>query len=347
MERVIIHIDMDAFFSSVEVLDNPKLRGKPVVVGGVSERGVVATCSYEARKYGIRSAMPIYKAKALCPNAIFLPTRISRYKEVSSKVFEILHRITGKIEPVSIDEAYLDITDINEDAYIVAKRIKKLVMDEVKLTLSVGISYNKFLAKLASDWNKPNGIKIIDKEMIPGILWPLSIGKVHGLGKQMERKLNNMAIFNIKELYDLDKEFLYEYFGKQGIEIYYRIRGMDNREVITTRERKSIGKEITLKNDTKDKDELKKYLKIFSFKIEEYLKRNNLSGRTLTVKIKTASFENHTKSRTLNTYISTNEEIYIEALEILNSIELKEDIRLIGLTISSLGECEIEQLKLF
>lgn len=347
MERVIIHIDMDAFFSSVEVLDNPKLRGKPVVVGGVSERGVVATCSYEARKYGIKSAMPIYKAKALCPNAIFLPTRISRYKEVSSKVFEILHRITEKIEPVSIDEAYLDITDINEDAYIVAKRIKKLVMDEVKLTLSVGISYNKFLAKLASDWNKPNGIKSIDKEMIPRILWPLSIGKVHGLGKQMERKLNNMAIFNIKELYDLDKEFLYEYFGKQGIEIYYRIRGMDNREVITTRERKSIGKEITLKNDTKDKDELEKYLKIFSFKIEEYLKRNNLSGRTLTVKIKTASFENHTKSRTLNTYISTNEEIYIEALEILKSIELKEDIRLIGLTISSLGECEIEQLKLF
>ncbi|GAA0117363.1 DNA polymerase IV [Clostridium senegalense] len=347
MESVIIHVDMDAFFSSVEVMDNPSLKNKPVIVGGVSERGVVATCSYEARKFGVSSAMPIYKAKALCPKGIFLPTRHQRYKEVSNMVFELLYEITDKIEPVSIDEAYIDITDLKENPVVVALKIKSMIKMELGLNISIGISYNKFLAKLASDWNKPNGLKEIKKEMIPDILMDLPIKKVHGLGKKSVEKLNNIAIFTIRDLYDLPIEFMQEYFGRQGVDIYNRIRGIDNRSVSAIRERKSVGRETTLKKDTKDKTQLKRYLLDFSRDIATQLKKANFSGKTVTVKIKTASFENHTKSKTLNKYVFEEEEIYNEGEKILDSIELKEDIRLIGISISSLKKDLVEQLTLF
>lgn len=347
MESVIIHVDMDAFFSSVEVMDNPSLKNKPVIVGGVSERGVVATCSYEARKFGVSSAMPIYKAKALCPKGIFLPTRHHRYKEVSNMVFELLYEITDKIEPVSIDEAYMDITDLKENPVVVALKIKSMIKMELGLNISIGISYNKFLAKLASDWNKPNGLKEIKKEMIPDILMDLPIKKVHGLGKKSVEKLNNIAIFTISDLYDLPIEFMQEYFGRQGVDIYNRIRGIDNRSVSAVRERKSVGRETTLKKDTKDKTQLKRYLLNFSRDIATQLKKANFSGKTITVKIKTASFENHTKSKTLNKYVFDEEEIYNEGEKILDSIELTEDIRLIGISISSLKKDLVEQLTLF
>ncbi|GAA0126361.1 DNA polymerase IV [Clostridium sp. CTA-19] len=347
MESVIIHVDMDAFFSSVEVMDNPSLKNKPVIVGGVSERGVVATCSYEARKFGVSSAMPIYKAKALCPKGIFLPTRHHRYKEVSNMVFELLYEITDKIEPVSIDEAYMDITDLKENPVVVALKIKSMIKMELGLNISIGISYNKFLAKLASDWNKPNGLKEIKKEMIPDILMDLPIKKVHGLGKKSVEKLNNIAIFSISDLYDLPIEFMQEYFGRQGVDIYNRIRGIDNRSVSAVRERKSVGRETTLKKDTKDKTQLKRYLLKFSRDIATQLKKANFSGKTITVKIKTASFENHTKSKTLNKYVFDEEEIYNEGEKILDSIELTEDIRLIGISISSLKKDLVEQLTLF
>ncbi|MBU5228397.1 DNA polymerase IV [Clostridium senegalense] len=347
MESVIIHVDMDAFFSSVEVMDNPSLKNKPVIVGGVSERGVVATCSYEARKFGVSSAMPIYKAKALCPKGIFLPTRHQRYKEVSNMVFELLYEITDKIEPVSIDEAYIDITDLKENPVVVALKIKSMIKMELGLNISIGISYNKFLAKLASDWNKPNGLKEIKKEMIPDILMDLPIKKVHGLGKKSVEKLNNIAIFTIRDLYDLPIEFMQEYFGRQGVDIYNRIRGIDNRSVSAIRERKSVGRETTLKKDTKDKTQLKRYLLDFSRDIATQLKKANFSGKTVTVKIKTASFENHTKSKTLNKYVFEEEAIYNEGEKILDSIELTEDIRLIGISISSLKKDLVEQLTLF
>lgn len=347
VERVILHVDMDAFFASVEVMDNPSFSGKPVVVGGISQRGVVSTCSYEARKYGVTSAMPIYKAKALCPNAIFLPTRHYRYREVSKKVFEVLSTITEKIEQVSIDEAYLDITNIHMNPKDVAVNIKNMIKQNMGLTISVGISYNKFLAKLASDWNKPDGLKIITKDMIPDILMPLSINKVHGIGRKSAEKLNNIGIFTVKQLYGLPKNLFYEYFGKFGLDIYNRIRGVDNREVIKVREQKSIGKETTLKKDTKDKYELKKFLWIFATSIEEKLTASNVKGKTITVKIKTATFENHTRSKSLDKYISSRQEIYKAACIILDSIEFSEKIRLIGISISSLKDIEIEQLTLF
>lgn len=295
---------MDAFFASVEQLDNPSLRGKPVIVGGVSERGVVSTCSYEARKYGVHSAMPGFMARSKCPMGIFLPVRYGRYKEISNKIFDIFKEITPVIEPISIDEAFLDITDTDfKDGKRVALYIKDRVKKEIGLNLSIGISYNKFLAKLASDWNKPNGIMEIRKDMIPDILLPLSISKIHGLGKKSVGKLNNMGIFTVQDLYLLPREFFYSYLGKSGIDIYNRIRGVDDREVQVTRERKSVGKERTLKFNTSDKDELLIYLKDFSEEISRILSSKNMMGKTITLKYKTGEFENHTRSKTLNKYI--------------------------------------------
>lgn len=348
MERIILHVDMDAFFASVEQLDNKALRGKPVIVGGVSERGVVSTCSYEARKYGVHSAMPVFIARKLCPHGIFVRTRFYRYKEISNKVFNILRDVTSIIEPLSIDEAYLDITNSEFKSGIeAAKYIKYRVFKEVGLTISVGISYNKFLAKLASDWNKPNGIMVIDKEMMPDLLMPFPVSKIYGLGKKSVEKLNNMGIFIVKDLYEMPKEFYIEYLGKYGLEIYDRIRGIDNREVVPVRDRKSFGKETTLKSDTNDKEELLSYLKEFSKEISNYLINKNIYGKTITVKYKTESFVNHTRSKTLNYYTNDFNEIYSTCEEIVENENITENIRLIGVTISSFKENTVEQLTLF
>jgi len=348
MERLILHVDMDAFFASVEQLDNKELRGKPVIVGGVSERGVVSTCSYEARKYGIHSAMPIFIARKLCPHGIYQRTRMFRYKEVSRKVFNILRDVTPIIEPLSIDEAYLDITNSRFNNGIeAAKYIKTRVFREIGLTISIGISYNKFLAKLASDWNKPNGIKVITKDMIPEILLPFPISKIYGLGKKSVERLNNIGIFTVKDLYEMPKDFYIEYLGKYGLEIYDRIRGIDNREVEVERDRKSYGRERTLKIDTKDKEELMEYLKNFSKEISNQLIRQNIEGKTITVKYKTENFQSHTRSKTLNFYTNNFNDIYKTCQEILDNEEINENIRLIGVTVSSFKKNIVEQLTLF
>lgn len=348
MDKIILHVDMDAFFASVEQNDNPQLKGKPVIVGGVSERGVVSTCSYEARKYGVKSAMPIFMAQRLCPHGIYLRGRYWRYKEVSTKIFDIFKEVTSLVEPLSIDEAYLDITNSNfKDYNDAVLYIKKRVYREVGLTLSIGISYNKFLAKLASDWNKPNGVKVITKDMLPEILKPLPISKIYGLGKKSVNRLNNMGLFKIEDLYAQPKEFFIEYFGKYGIDIYNRIRGIDDRVVTPNRDRKSYGKETTLKSDTDDKEELKEYLKRFSKQISNYLQEKNIFVKTITIKYKTSSFINHTRSKTLLYYINSEEEIYNIANEILEEEVFNETIRLIGLTVSSIREEKAEQLTLF
>jgi DNA polymerase-4 len=342
-----MHVDMDAFFAAVEVLDNPSLRGKPVVVGGTTERGVVATCSYEARAFGVRSAMPAYIARAKCPDAIFLPVRYGRYKEISNKIFNIFYELTPYVEPLSIDEAYLDITELGKKPIEIANYIKNKVKKDTGLNISVGISYNKFLAKLASDWNKPNGLKIITKDMVPAILFPLPVKKVYGLGEKSAKKLNDIGIFTVEELYRLPKELLTEFFGKFGVEIYERIRGIDKREVKVSRERKSIGRETTLRTDTDNKEDLKVYLKAFAQSVASTMQSKNVSGKSVTVKINTSSFINHTKSKTLLHYIASAEEIYKEASDILEEIELEEKIRLIGISVSSLKENKIEQLSMF
>ncbi|MBQ6819921.1 MAG: DNA polymerase IV [Clostridium sp.] len=348
MDRLILHVDMDAFFASVEQLDNKELRGKPVIVGGVSERGVVSTCSYEARKYGVHSAMPIFIARKLCPHGIYTRVRMGRYKEVSKKVFNILKDVTNKIEPISIDEAYLDITNSKFNSGIeAAKYIKARVLKEIGLTLSIGISYNKFLAKLASDWNKPSGIKTITKDMVPEILFPFPVSRVHGLGKRSVEKLNNIGIYTIKDLYELPREFYIDYLGKYGLEVYARIRGIDNREVEVQRDRKSYGREVTLKIDTNKKEDLLEYLKDFSREISKQLINNNIKCKTITVKYKTDDFQSHTRSKTLSYYTNSHEEIYKICKEIINSEIFDSYIRLIGVTVSYFDENNIEQLRLF
>ena len=346
MHRIILHVDMDAFFASVEQLDNPQLRGKPVIVGGVSERGVVSTCSYEARKFGVKSAMPVFMAQRLCPKGHFVRVRYHRYKEISNKIFAIFREVTQLVEPLSIDEAYLDVTNSRFlSGMEAAIYIKSRVLKEIGLTLSIGISYNKFLAKLASDWNKPNGIKVIDKDMIPKILLPLSISKIHGLGKKSVQRLNNMGIYIIKDLYPLNKEFFLEYLGKSGLDIYERIRGSDKR--IVEVDRKSYGRETTLKFDTDEIEELEPYIQEFCKELAATLVRQNIYIKTITVKYKTIVFENHTRSRTLNTYTNNYQIIYKTAMDILHEEKLENRIRLIGVTLSSIREEDVQQLTLF
>lgn len=348
MDKIILHVDMDAFFAAVEQADNPRLKGKPVIVGGVSERGVVSTCSYEARKYGVRSAMPIFIAQKLCPHGIYMKVRYYRYKEISNKIFSIFKEITPLVEPLSIDEAFLDLSESKfNDGLEAAQYIKRRVFQEVGLTLSIGISYNKFLAKLASDWNKPNGIKVITKDMIPDILRPLPISKIYGLGEKSVKRLNNMGMFKVDDLYELSKDFFVEYFGKYGIDIYERIRGIDNREVKVNRDRKSYGRENTLKFDTEDKEDILYYVKSFCLELSEELKRRNVFIKTITVKYKTRNFESHTRSRSLNYYTNDLNTIYNVAQEIVNDEVFEEGIRLIGVTVSGVKEETVEQLKLF
>lgn len=346
-DRKILHVDMDAFFAAVEQLDHPQWRGKPVIVGGTSRRGVVSTASYEARVYGVHSAMPGFQAKKLCPHGIFVRGNMARYKEVSDQVFSILSDVTDVIQPVSIDEAYLDVTGIFHSPEYIGKYIKKRVKEETGLTISVGVSYNKFLAKLASEWNKPDGFFVISREMVPEILEPLSIGKVHGLGKKSVEKLNRIGIFTIGDLLQYRKEDLKLFLGSWGEEIYERIRGIDDRPVKTDSERKSIGKETTLKEDTDDKEVMKTYLLDFAESVAKVMKRKSVEAKTITVKFKTKDFEGHTRSRTLAMPVSRAEDIYEEALHVLEHIEFPKKIRLIGLSMSNLVPLEERQITLF
>ena len=343
----ILHIDMDAFYASVEEQDNPNLKGKPVIVGGLSNHGIVTTANYKARKYGVHSAMPIFIAKIKCPHGCYISPRMKRYKEVSEKVFNILRETTDLIEQVSIDEAYLDISHIDQEPLTIVNKIKRKVLKETGLTMSVGISYNKFLAKLASDWNKPNGIKIIKADMIPDILLPLPVKSVHGIGPKSAKRLNDIGVYKVKDLMNLTEEFLIELFGKQGREIYYRIRGIDNRSINTERERKSLGTETTFTKDTKNKEILKSYLKSFSAEISTSLIQKRLYGRTLTLKIKYDDFTVRTRSKTLIEEINSQDMIYEVALTLLDDIKLSRKVRLIGLTISNLSTLGMEQLSLF
>ncbi len=338
---------MDAFYASVEERDNPKLRGRPVIVGGTSNRGIVTTANYEARKYGIHSAMPIYIARRKCPMGCFVPTRMERYKEVSKEIFNILYSFTDLIEPLSIDEAYIDISDIKQKPLKIAMRIKEKVMKATGLTMSIGISYNKFLAKLASDWNKPNGIKIITEDMVPDILLPLSVKSVYGIGPKSSKRLNNIGIYTIKDLLALSEEFLTDFFGKLGIDIYNRIRGIDNRKINVERERKSIGIERTFKTDTGNKVLLKRYLHKFAIDLAFSLGKKQLYCKTVTLKIKDENFKLQTKSKTLDYCINLADEILEIGTHLLDEIDMRDNIRLIGLTVSNLTTVSIKQLSLF
>lgn len=347
MERLsIIHLDMDAFYASVEEHDNPKLKGHPLIVGGKSKRGVVTTANYEARKYGIHSAMPIYMARERCPHGIYIYPRMKRYKEVSDQVMEVLYGITDLVEQLSIDEAYLDISDIDKDPLEIADTIKSRVMKETGLTLSIGISYNKFLAKLASDWNKPDGLKVITRDMVPEILLPLPVKSVYGIGKKSAKRLNNIGIYTIDDLMKLSQDFLSDMFGKAGSEIYERIRGIDRRKVETEREIKSIGTETTFEA-TDDIKVFEYYLKVFAKEISDEMIVKGVQGKTVTVKTKDKNFIQHTKSRTFDNYISSENDIHNIGYNLLHEMNFETELRLVGLTVSNFISLDYEQLSFF
>ena len=343
MRNNIIHVDIDAFYASVEELDNPRLKGYPVVVGGKSENSIITTANYKAREYGLHSAMPIFMAKSLCPDVIIVENRRYRYLEKSREVFQVLKTFSNTIEQVSIDEAYLDISENKEEPIYIAKEIMRKVKKETGLTVSVGLSYNKFLAKLASDWNKPNGMKIISQEDMPDILLDFDISKVYGIGSKSEKKFRNIGINTVSDLFQLSEEFLSENFGKMGYELYDRIRGIDKRVVTPFRERKSLGVERTFK-DTRDKKDLFEYIDKFSKELYLDLKKKNIGCNTLTVKLKNSDFETKTKSKTFEQAIVEYEDIKNISMDLFNEKYKNEKLRLLGISASNLTDLKAVQL---
>ncbi|PID28489.1 MAG: DNA polymerase IV [Candidatus Cloacimonadota bacterium] len=345
--RKIIHVDMDAFFASVEIRDNPALRGKPVVVGGKPDgRGVVSTCSYEARKYGISSAMPCSLAYRLCPDAVFLRPRFEVYRSISMTVRQIFYEYTDLVEPVASDEAYLDVTENKFNipyAVTIAGEIRKKIFEKTGLTASAGVSYNKFLAKIASDLNKPNGLTVITPDKAECFLDSLPIGKFHGIGKVTEKKMNRIGIKNGAELRRRSVKELIRHFGKAGYYYYNAVRGIDERKVIASRERKSVGKETTFLHDTDNMNVFIEFLSATADKISQKMRENNIKGKTLTVKMKYDNFEQATRSVTLDYCFNEEKIIFDCAVSVFSdSYQRKRKLRLLGLSISNLLSSEKE-----
>jgi DNA polymerase-4 len=351
--RKIIHIDMDAFFASVEQLDNPELRGKPVAVGGSGERHVVAAASYEARKFGVRSAMPSVTAKRLCPGLIFVKHHFDRYEEVSSQIIDIFREYTDVVEPLSIDEAFLDVTTDKKSigsATIIAKRVKKEIKEKTGLTASAGISINKFLAKIASDIKKPDGLFLIAPEDAEKFIEALPVEKFYGIGKVTAEKMHLLGIHSGADLKKWDLPSLVRNFGKAG-KFYYDIaRGIDDRPVETDSERKSIGTELTYEKDLKTRFEIIAELYKVEKELMDRISQAGITGRTITVKVKFSDFRQITRSRTLMHYIRDFGTLHKEVSEIRKSLKLEGTrIRLLGVTISNLesDDSEERQLDLF
>ena len=289
LQRKIIHVDMDAFYASVEQMDNPELKGKPLAVGGSEVRGVVSAASYEARKFGVRSAMSGVQAKRNCPDLIFVPPRFERYKEISKKIQKILYDYTDLVEPLSLDEAYLDVTQNkkgNPSATLIAQEIRKRIFDEVGLTASAGISANKFVAKIASDYNKPNGQKTINPEEIEGFLEGLDIKKFYGIGKVTTEKMYQHGIFTGKDLKRKTLDYLETHFGKSGSQYYNIVRGIHNSAVKPNRTAKSVAAEHTFETNLTSEIFMEERLERIAFELERRLQKHKISGKTITLKIK-------------------------------------------------------------
>jgi len=344
--RKIIHIDMDAFYASIEQRDHPDLRGKPIVVGGSPEGrgGVVATASYEARKFGVRSAMPSKRAQQLCPQAIFVRPRFEVYKEVSRHIREIFHRHTDLIEPLSLDEAYLDVTTDKQNigsAIEIAKLIKQAIKEELNLTASAGVSINKFVAKIASDMQKPDGLTFIGPSAIEAFMEQLAVEKFHGVGKVTADKMKRMGLFTGADLKRLSESDLVQHFGKTG-RFYYRIvRGIDEREVEPHRETKSLSAEDTFPYDLNSLEEMNVEIDKISLVVHERLKKYGLKGRTITIKIKYSDFRQITRNHSLPHPVNDLETISSIAKQLLAATEPEDKkIRLLGVGLSNFGEIQ-------
>ena len=345
-DRKIIHVDMDAFYASVEQLDAPELKGKPLAVGGSSKRGVVAAASYEARKYGVRSAMPSVTAARLCPDLIFVKARFERYREVSQQIREIFLDYTDLVEPLSLDEAYLDVTEnkLNyPSATIIAYDIRRRIYETTSLTASAGISVNKFIAKVASDYNKPNGQKTITPDEVLEFLEELEIRKFHGIGKVTAEKMYQHGIFNDADLKLKTKEFLAEHYGKSGLHYYNIVRGIHKSAVKPDRIRKSLGAERTFSDNISSEIFMMERLNQIAEEIERRLAKNDVAGKTITLKIKYSDFKMQTRSKTIANYINKKEQILEIATELVRQESFRESVRLLGLSLSNLNTEDKEE----
>ncbi|SHJ49685.1 DNA polymerase IV [Aquimarina spongiae] len=338
--RKIIHVDMDAFYASVEQMDNPELKGKPLAVGGGSKRGVVSAASYEARVFGVRSAMAGFKARKLCPDLIFVKPRFDRYKEISVKIRKIFFEYTDLVEPLSLDEAYLDVTQNkkgNPSASLLAQEIRQRIFDEVGLTASAGISINKFIAKVASDYNKPNGQKTVNPEEVIEFLENLDVKKFYGVGKVTQAKMYQMGIYTGKDLKSKSEEFLTQHFGKSGGHYYRIVRGIHLSEVKPNRERKSLAAERTFSENISSEIYMLERLESIAEELQRRLQRSKVAGRTVTLKIKYSDFTLQTRSKTLPYYVSDAAILLETAKELLYQEKMKNSVRLLGISLSNLN----------
>lgn len=338
--RKIIHVDMDAFFASVEQLDNPELKGKPIAVGGSEARGVVAAASYEARKFGVKSAMSGVLARQKCPVLIFVKPNFSRYKEISHQIREIFYDYTDLVEPLSLDEAYLDVTENkvgNPSASLIAQEIRNRIFNELNLTASAGISINKFIAKVASDINKPNGQKTINPEEVISFLENLPVNQFYGVGKVTASKMYNLGIFTGNDLKQKSLEELANLFGKSGAHYYNIVRGIHNSEVKPDRIRKSVGAETTFFENISSEIFMIQKLEKIADELEKSMKKSDTKGKTVTLKIKYSDFTLQTRSKTIDEFIQQRKEFFPIVKELLYQEKLKNSVRLLGISFANLN----------
>jgi len=342
--RKIIHVDMDAFYASVAELDNPELRGKAIAVGGSEERGVVSAASYEARKFGVKSAMSSFLAKQKCPHLIFVKSDFERYKELSVKIRAIFYEYTDLVEPLSLDEAYLDVTENkkgNPSANDIAREIRERIYTETGLRASAGISINKFIAKVASDINKPNGQKTIHPEEVLQFLEDLSVNKFYGVGKVTASKMYNLGIFKGKDLKKKPLEELVKSFGKSGTHYYNIVRGIHNSAVKPNRIRKSIAAERTFSENLSSEIFMIERLDKIADELEKRMKKTDTKGKTITLKIKYSDFTQQTRSKTKTNFMQTKKEFFPVVKELLYQDKLVNSVRLLGLSFGNLNTEEI------
>jgi DNA polymerase-4 len=348
--RKVIHIDMDAFYASVEQRDNPELRGRPVAVGGSRERGVVAAASYEARKFGVRSAMPSVTARRKCPELIFVKPRFEIYRSISLQIREIFAAYTSLIEPLSLDEAYLDVTDNLKAiplATEIAEKIRADIRAQTGLTASAGVSYNKFLAKLASDHRKPDGLFVITPRLGPVFVETLAVGKFHGVGPVTAAKMNTLGIFTGLDLRAQSLDFLQAHFGKPASYYYWIARGIDHRPVKPDRVRKSVGTETTFAQDLNTIDDVGEHLEPILDKLWKHAENQRIRAGTVTLKVKFSDFQLITRSRSVTGFVSSRSELGEISAGLARSLcPLAKGVRLLGLSLSSLRTDEEPQLNL-
>ena len=342
--RKIVHIDMDAFYASIEQRDNPELRGKPVVVAWRGKRSVVCAASYEARQFGVRSAMPGVRAERLCPNGVFLPPDFPRYRAVSREVHAILRRHTDLIEPLSLDEAYLDVSENKmglPTATQVARAIREQIRTELRLTASAGVAPNKFLAKIASRWRKPDGLFVIRPEETDNFLWPLPVGRLPGVGKVTEEKLKSSGVQTVADLRNVDLTVLERRFGRYGIRLYELARGIDNSEVIPDRPTKSVSAEDTFEHDV-PLSEIEPMIRRLAEKTWEASRKELRIARTVVLKLKTSEFKIFTRSHTPGSPPSSCEELTSIAVSLRDRVALhpKQRFRLVGVGLSNFRDPE-------